>query len=163
MRVGTRNGVSRADSLTGVLTINLLCDDDSKPSVNQFDIYNRYNKIFPNLTLQYGNNITGVQAHRIEFYRTDIDNMTNDVTPDYVVLTDGAKSLATLTGNNSPAGEPLFIPSKAETNTHKYEFSGYWVVYAPDDMTIHKTKYSVADFETIIPTRDLKFTPEFTK
>jgi len=60
MRVGTRNGVSRADSLTGVLTINLLCDDDSKPSVNQFDIYNRYNKIFPNLTLQYGNNITGV-------------------------------------------------------------------------------------------------------
>jgi len=89
--------------------------------------------------------------------------MTNDVTPDYVVLTDGAKSLATLTGNNSPAGEPLFIPSKAETNTNKYEFSGYWVVYAPDDMAIHKTKYSVADFETIIPTRDLKLAPEFTK
>jgi hypothetical protein len=59
-------------------------------------------------------------APEIKFYRTDIDNMTADVTADYIVKTNGNYTLEQLTGSNSPAGEALFIPVKVSTNTATY-------------------------------------------
>ncbi len=155
MRIGTKNGIEHSEALTGTLTIDLLCEDGSKPSVNEFDIYYRYNKIYPNLTIKYGDNITGEKAYSIAFYRTDIDNMTDGVTPDYVVMTNGSKTLADLTGENSPAGEPLFTPTKASTNTERYEFADIWIDYDTG------TEYAVADFGTITPAKNLKLAPKF--
>jgi hypothetical protein len=55
------------------LKIDALCENGAKPSVNEFDIYYRYNKIYPNLTITYGSNVTGEKAYTVEFYRTDVD------------------------------------------------------------------------------------------
>ena len=155
MRLGTTNSVDPSEALTGTLTIDLLCDDGSKPSVNEFDIYYRYNAIYPNLTILYGNNITGQKAFTVEFYRTDVDNMSDSVTPDYVVQTNGNFSLAYLTGENSPAGEVLFLPAKASNDEFDYDFSGYWVNWDT------KEEYAQANFEDIIPKGNMKLVPRF--
>ena len=153
---------SRQKRRTGTLKINPLCEDDSKPSVNEFDIYYRYNKIYPNLTITYGSNVTGEKAYTVEFYRTDVDNMSDNVTCDYSVQTNGRFSLAQLTGEDSPAGEPLFLPAKASTDTHEYDFTGIWVDWDT------KEEYHESDFATIVPfqggsERDvMRLVPKFT-
>lgn len=162
MRMGTKNSIEHAEALTGTLKINALCENGAKPSVNEFDIYYRYNKIYPNLTITYGSNVTGEKAYTVEFYRTDVDNMTDDVTPDYSVQTNGRFSLAQLTGENSPAGEPLFLPAKASTDTHEYDFTGIWVDWDT------KEEFNQDDFGTIIPFKDgsdrdvMRLVPKFT-
>jgi hypothetical protein len=156
MRMGTTNQVSPAEALTGTLTINLLCDDGiTKPTVNEFDIYYRYNSIYPNLTIKYGNNIAGEKAYTIEFYRTDEDNMSDDVTPDYVVQTNGKMTLSELTGSNSPAGEPLFTPVKASTETQVYSFSGVWIDWNT------KEEYLETEFNSIVPSANMRLVPRF--
>lgn len=162
MRMGTKNGIEHSEALTGALKINPLCADGSKPLVNEFDIYYRYNKIYPNLIITYGNNITGEKAYTVEFYRTDVDNMSDNVTCDYNVQTNGKFSLAQLTGENSPAGEPLFLPAKASTDTHEYDFTGIWVDWDT------KEEYHEDDFSTIVPFKNssdrtvMKLVPKFT-
>jgi hypothetical protein len=155
--MSTKNNIERSDALTGTLTINALCEDGSKPVVNEFDIYYRYNSIYPNLTLKYGDNITGEKAYRIEFYRIDEDNMSDGVNPDYVVQTNGKMNLAQLTGDQSPAGEPLFAPVKSSTNTKVYEFSGIWIDWNTG------TEYNQSDFENIIPKADMRLVPRFNE
>jgi len=160
--MGTKNSIEHSEALTGTLKINPLCADGSKPSVNEFDIYYRYNAIYPNLSITYGDNITGQKAYTIQFFRTDIDNMSDNVTSDYTVQTNGKFSLAHLTGENSPAGEPLFAPTKASTDTNEYDFTGIWVDWDT------KEEYHVDNFATIIPfangsNRDvMRLAPKFT-
>ena len=162
MRMGTKNGIAHSEALTGTLKINPLCEDGSKPSVNEFDIYYRYNSIYPNLIITYGSNVTGEKAYTVEFYRTDEDNMTDSVTPDYTVQTNGKFSLAQLTGPESPAGEPLFLPAKASTDTHEYDFTGIWVDWDT------KEEYHENNFGSIVPFKDgsersvMRLVPRFT-
>lgn len=162
MRIATKNGIEHSEALTGTLKINPLCDDGSKPSVNEFDIYYRYNAIYPNLTITYGDNITGEKAYTVHFYRTDVDNMSDSVTPDYSVQTNGKFTLAELTGENSPAGEQLFLPAKASNNEYEYDFTGYWVDWDTKE-EIHED-----DFDTVIPFKngsdksEMHLVPKFT-
>lgn len=162
MRMGTKNGIEHSEALTGTLKINALCEDGTKPSVNEFDIYYRYNSIYPNLVITYGNNVTGEKAYTVEFYRTDVDNMTDDVTSDYSVQTNGKFTLSQLTGENSPAGEPLFTPAKASTDTQEYDFTGIWVDWDT------KEEFHESDFDSIIPFKNesdrrvMRLTPKFT-
>lgn len=159
IRMGTTNQVSTADALTGTLTIDLLRDNGEKPVVNEFDIYYRYNSIYPNLTIKYGSNIAGEKAYSIEFYRTDYDNMADDVTPDYVVQTNGRMTLAELTGSNSPAGEPLFTPVKASTETKNYTFTGVWRDWSDPN----HAEYLQSDFANITPSKNMRLTPVFSE
>lgn len=151
MRVGIRGtDVSRAESLTGTIYINV------EASVDQFELYYKYNRTFPNLTFSYGPLIEGVEAYSIEFYRTDSDHMTDDVTADYSVMTNGSLTLAELTSADGPAGSALFTPVKASTNTEEYDFTGIWVDYET------KEEISVEQFDTYKPTRNMKLAPKFT-
>jgi hypothetical protein len=67
-----------------------------------------------------------------------------------------------LTGENSPAGEPLFLPAKASTDTHEYDFTGIWVDWDT------KEEFNQNDFGTIIPFKDssdrdvMRLVPKFT-
>lgn len=156
MRMGTKNSIDHAEALTGTLEINPLCEDGSKPSVNEFEIYLRYNAIYPNLAITYGDNVVGEKAYTVQFYRTDIENMSSDVTPDYVVQTNGNYSLAYLTGENSPAGEQLFTPTKTSTDTLNYTFDEYWVDYDEylsdkDNTDTIPNNYLVSEFSSIYP------------
>ena len=175
MRMGTKNSIEHAEALTGTLKINSLCEDGSKPSVNEFEIYLRYNAIYPNLTITYGDNVIGEKAYTVQFYRTDIENMSSNVTPDYEVQTNGNYSLAYLTGENSPAGEQLFTPTKTSTDTLDYTFDGYWVDYDEylsdrDNIDNTPNNYLVSEFNSIYPFRDgaikdrevLRLSPHFS-
>ena len=157
IRLRTRHNTPQANALTGTVHINVLCADGSKPVVNEFAIYQKYHAIYPNLNIIYGEKINLNAAPEIKFYRTDIDNMNNDVVADYVVKTNGTYTLEQLTGPNSPAGEELFVPVKVSTNTFTYEFTGEWV-----NCDNKSDIYNADRFKSFKPTANLRLAPKFT-
>lgn len=150
MRTGTRGGINQTEALTGTIYINV------EGTADQFELYYTYNRIYPNLKFEYGPLVQGVKAYNIEFFRTDIDNMSDDVNADYSVMTNGTKNLAELTSADGPAGTALFTPVKASTTTQEYDFIGIWVDYLTGE-EIH-----IDNFATYIPTKDMKLSPKFT-
>jgi hypothetical protein len=101
------DSITHANALTGVLTINI-----ANVKVNEFAIYERYNKEFPNLKIQYGENTNVTRAHTINFYSDD-----KALIPYYSVSTNGQKTLAELTAATGPAGTALTEPIKSSTET----------------------------------------------
>jgi hypothetical protein len=53
--------------------------------------------------------------------------------PYYTVLSDGTKSLASLTGDESPAGSILSTPIKPSDNKFDYKFNGLWTIAKTED------------------------------
>lgn len=110
-------GYTTQTALTGTLTI-----DVSGVSINEYEIYKKYNKKFPNLTIQYGSHALPNlnKASKIIFYESDEENADEL----FSVLTDGTMTLDVLTGGgeNSPTSLKLGIPVKNQTVQNTY----YW-------------------------------------
>ena len=83
--------------------------------------------------------------------------MTDNAEPGYTTMTNGSYTLNELTSKEGPAGEDLFTPKKASTNTEEYEFTGIWVDYET------KEEISVKQFADYQPERDMKQKPNITK
>lgn len=110
-------GYTTQTALTGTLTINV-----AGVSINEYYIYKKYNKKFPNLTIHYGSNALPNlnKASRVIFYENDEEG--SDVL--FSVLTDGTMTLDVLTGggDNSPTSLKIGTPTKNQTVQNTY----YW-------------------------------------
>ena len=145
---------SHAEALTGKLVVNV-----GDYTVNEYQLYNRYHKIYPNLEIEYIS--SGVQsASTISFYNGE--TMIGD--PYYSVLTDGTAKLDYLISAEGPAGITLATPVKVSTSTDVFTFSGTWVVSASQDSSIPVgTEILQSNFGNYIPKGDISFTAKFNR
>lgn len=169
-KTGKRNEniVSSAAALSGTITIS----SDTPITVNEYNIYEKYNAIFPNVTIMYGENVTVTQAIRIKFYNEN----TSDARVHYEVRTNGADSgnltIGFLTSNEGPNKKAMTVPEKASTPSIKYTFKNIWIHKASNGV---ETRYRNANYqpsddldesnlpliEDIVPMQDMNFYPEY--
>lgn len=148
--INTSN-LARADRLIGKIHV-----DVGNYIIDEFTLYNKYQKIFPNVTLLYTS--TGLkEAYHIKFYNSE--NIMGE--PYYTVLTNGEMSLNYLTGINSPTGSALSEPIKPSTNQYDYKFNNKWTVAQSDDSVLVGKDIMVSEFETIIPKGNTSFTANY--
>lgn len=154
--------VNHGLALTGNLTI-----DAGDYVINQFELYEKYNGIYPSLNIDYVSNELQ-RAARVEFYNTE----TVLGNPYYSVLASGSstETLAYLASAEGPNKTPLTTPQKNSSDTQTFAFSGKWKVaecgsesnYKIGDI-IYQTGGTGNDltFENVIPNDNLKLVPIF--
>lgn len=138
------NGQSPAQLLTGTIRLGFP-EAMEKIVVNEYALYERYNNLFPNLVIEFGENIELTRASRIRFFNIDTTPIPAGYSPIFEALTDGSKTLKELTENKLP------IPAKPSTDVYEYEFSNSW--YEVNS----KQSYLETAFETVVPTTDMDF------
>lgn len=116
--------VTRASALSGTIVIK------ARANVNQFNLYQKYNEIYPNVTIEYDEEAIGsgnlTKAYKIEFFNTP--NVTDDMEPYHTVLTDGNYTFKELISIDGPAKVELPTPSMQSTPDTVYVFTGKWKV-----------------------------------
>ena len=145
----TIGGIPTAEAVTGTITIDTAC------SASEFDIYQKYNAVYPNLTFKYNTTKVNLsKAYRIRFFNIEAEYKTADSLPYYEVLTDGSYNLTQLTSADGPAGKALGDPVKLPTNTNTYSFGNSW-------FNQYGTPIPTSSFKYTIPTEDTDYTPYF--
>jgi hypothetical protein len=102
--------IKSKDSLSGVLTIKVNC------KVNEFEIYEKYKKYYPNLTIKYEvgkGNLT--EAIKLKFYKNDENKELL-----YSVYSNGEKTIGDLISATGPNGEAMGTPIKPSDNINSY-------------------------------------------
>lgn len=150
-------GSTSAASLTGKITIDIIC------SVDEFEIYKKYCKTYPNLEIVYSNKVTVDNAITLSFLSDDADNAIVYYTVKGSGDADG-DNVGTLISANGPTGTALINPSKTETQAYTYEFTGYWngsdgVKYYNADVEYPET--GTKSLVDLVPTTSITFTPVF--
>lgn len=147
-----------AISLTGTITIDQSCD------VNEFDIYFKYTKNFPNLEIKYTDKVTLVKAPHITFMENDLP----DSPVLYSVLADGKKTIGELTSNEGPSGIAMSSPHKERDNRYIYQWNNSDTVQQ-DDLDWYEQGKDAAQGMThkavmaLVPDHDITFIPIFTE
>ena len=118
-----QEGYTQEAALVGNIEINI-----GGVTIDEYTIYHKYLAMYPNVTITYGDNATGlVPAQEIKFYRadaalldasTDIDNLEHY----YYTLSNKSKTLAKLIENTDFSN-----PIKSPDNDNTYRFSGVWI------------------------------------
>lgn len=147
---------STAVCLTGTITIDISCN------VDEYKVYQRYCKQYPNLEILYSDKATVKKAHKLTFMTDDTDNKTVL----YTVLSDGKDNIDWLTSVNGPLGIAIKEPTKAEIPTTRYIFSHYWKDQDGQryyDKTILNPDEGSLAFTTTLPQKDMVFIPEFNE
>ena len=150
-------------ALSGILTINVDC------KVDAFTIYEKYVKIYPNLIIQYGDNISDeniTPAIELKFLSAkDSEEYYYRVLGSSVV--ENKKSIAYLISANGPTGIAMGTPSRDDTIESTYAFTGYWIdqygqkYYNPIDLNGATPEVNTTSFEDVFPDKDLVFYPEY--
>lgn len=144
---------SVVDSLTGNINVDLTC------SANEYDIYQQYCKIYPNITITYSNKVNLTPAYNIYFYYTQ--DMSDSP---YYVQNNGSQYLDWSISAEGPKGEALGEVGVTENDKWTYSFTGYWI-----DKNTGKKYYLPGGVESpepgaeslhFIPNKDYVFYPE---
>ena len=126
---------------------------------NQFSLYQKYNKEYPNVNIVYTMEDEDdlVKAYKIEFF--NVLKVTNDTEPYFTVLTDGSYTFNELISENGPAGMALTLPVIAATPTVVYNFQRMWEdVSATPSQSYHMD----IDFDSK-PAKDMRLQPVFSE
>lgn len=143
--------VKREEALQGTININI-----NGAKANEFDIYQKYHNLYPNVHIVYGSGVTVEKAYTIKFYNVLADDEITDSTETYYeVLTNGKMTLAQLTSASGPAGTELRTPARIATDEITYSFNGSWIKVGSDQ------SYSVANFDSYVLTTDTSLRPEY--
>lgn len=110
---------TESEALTGTLTVAL-----AGKTVNEFDIYQKYHFIYPNLKIVYADGVSVQPASEIKFY--NLETITDSTEPYYTVLSNGEYTLEFLTSKEGPAGAVLQPPVKVPTATESFTFAYAW-------------------------------------
>ena len=110
---------TEAEALTGTITVAL-----TGKTVNEFDIYQKYHFIYPNLKIEYADGVSVQKASQINFYNLETINDSSE--PYYTVLSNKEKTLQFLTSAAGPAGAVLQPPVKVPTATESFTFAHSW-------------------------------------
>lgn len=119
-RPTTQNG-NPANHLSGTITIY---SKNGGISVEEIDIYKKYNTIYPNITIKYGEGINVAEAYVLNFY--NLETITEETSPYFTVKGTARNSIKELIdGSYTPTAlaEPIATISKPDT---AYVFSGMW-------------------------------------
>ena len=156
-KAAARDGYTKAQCLSGIITINI-----EGCSVDEFTIYNKYNKLFPNLKIKYSDKVSVTKAKHIVFMNDSAD----DAIVHYEVFGDGTETIGKLISASGPNGVAMRNPSKGSSEAFDYEFTGYWIdqngvrYYVPDLVEAPDEENELNLLETN-PTKDLTFVPEY--
>jgi hypothetical protein len=136
----------RVTDLIGNITVDVEC------TVDEYSVYNKYSKTFPNVILKYSDKVNLTKAADIVFYSNYVSDVNNVVY--YQVKGDGNIALDVLTSVNGPTGIAMQTPIKASTNQYNYEFVGWKNL---------DTNEIIADLATVTPAKgeSLKLVAEF--
>lgn len=150
-------GYTTGTALEGTLVIDVDCN------IDEYDIYEKYSKQYPNLIIEYTDKVTGLNpAVEIIFKSGESDTSTNH----YRVLgsgdTDG-DSIGVLISAEGPTGVAITDPSRGDTSENTYSFTGYWKDKARNKYYVDGLENPVGatNFNEVIPTTDMTFYPEF--
>jgi hypothetical protein len=144
---------SHGEALTGTITVKV---GDYK--INEYALYNKYNKVFPNLNIRYeSNNLQS--ASRIDFYNSEV--VMGE--PYYSVLTDGTATLEYLISKDGPTGIALTTPIKVSDNDEDFTFNGQWTVAETEAGSIFTKgiKIAQADFGNYKPNKNTAFVANY--
>lgn len=151
-------GYTTVTALEGTIVIDVDCN------IDEYAIYEKYSKQYPNLVIEYTDKVSGLDpAVEIIFKSGE----TDDSTTHYRVLGNGSAtgvSIGVLISADGPTGTAITDPNKGNTSEYTYTFTGYW-----EDAS--KNKYYVdglenpeegaTNFNNVIPITDMVFYPVF--
>ena len=156
--------LTHAEALQGKITISI-----PETSVVELDIYEKYHEAYPDLVIEYNENVVDVEgAYKINFYEVDKDTLKEegtsleDVNPYFSQLTAAdSYTLAQLVKSSQ-----FRVPGKASTNTNVYTFNGVWIDWETQTEYYQDEYYTgtpVADrmFSAVKPTKDMNLVPVF--
>jgi hypothetical protein len=103
---------TQAEALTGTITIAL-----EGKAVNEYDIYNKYHDIYPDLKIVYAPGVSVEKASEIKFYNLETINESSE--PYFTALSNKEQTLASLTTT-------LQSPAKPSTATESFTFAHKW-------------------------------------
>ena len=111
-----KTGYTLAQALTGTITIKV-----PNVTVVEYDMYNKYRAMFPNITIKYDESVTTVQRSPTIYF------MGGDGTSvHYKVLSDGKTTIKNLISADGPNGVAMTDPTKAPTPATNYTFNHFW-------------------------------------
>ena len=151
-------GYTTATALDGKIVIDVDCN------VDEYQIYAKYSKQYPNLVIEYTDKVSGLDpAVELVFKSGETDASTTH----YRVLGSGTAdgvSIGVLISADGPTGTAITNPNKGNTSSNTYTFTGYWKDSAGNKYYVDGLENPVAgakNFNTVIPTSDMTFYPEF--
>ena len=130
-KISAVNNAEKKTALSGIITIDI-----EGAIVDEYKIYEKYNKAFPNLTIQYSDKVTLTRAISIKFMRLEEGAENNTVFYQTFAPTGNTENtLQFLTSADGPNGSALGIPAKDATVENTYTFKEW----ANVDMSIKPT------------------------
>lgn len=161
-----KDGTTTMTALTGTITIDTPCN------IDEYAIYEKYAKIYPNLVISYTDNVGSGLNRAVELLFVSTKEGKEQY---YRVLGSGdpdGADIATLISAEGPLGVAMQTPRKEDTVSETFDFTGYWI-HEADDGT--QTKYyNPSDFNEddviedgaisfigTIPTENMVFYPEY--
>lgn len=130
---------STTNLLSGVINI------DVEGDVKEIDLYNKYNKIFPNVEITYGSTPNVTKAYTLRFYNldtmpTDEEVSNNTYQTFFKVKFDSAvdsnyRTLNYLTSAEGPNGA-IGVPKKEPTKDIIFTYAGQWKMRVMNHSTI---------------------------
>lgn len=164
LKKSPKDGYTHKTALTGTITIDL---GETAYTVDEYALYEKYHKAYPNVTINYAGNVAPNIAPKITFYEDDVNSRVL-----YEVLTDRKTSLEVLTSADGPSGEEMGKPVKVSGDIYEY----FWNVAENEKDTYGDGEtYSEVDWEdqngvtythdemlALVPTTDMTFTPVFS-
>lgn len=111
-----KTGYTLAQALTGTITIAV-----PDITANEYDLYEKYKSIFPNVTIKYDENVTNVQRSPTLYFMSG-----DETTVHYKVLSDGNSTIELLISAAGPNGIAMVEPTKAPTASTAYTFNHFW-------------------------------------
>ena len=142
-KVKALNNADKRVSLSGVIKIAV-----PNAKVDEFEIYNRYHKQFPNLVIEYDTEVSTVtKAISIQFMRLEEYSENNTVFyQTYAPAGNTTQTLERLTAQDGPNGTALGIPTKNATVENTYGFKAWDIDFSTvpnSDMVIYPIYYTV--------------------
>lgn len=155
-KLGKLSSSNSSTTLIGTIKIDCNCN------VDEYDLYNKYVKKYPNLIIEYTDKVTGLNpAVELKFMAGD----TEASAVHYRVLGsgDGDVSIGTLISAEGPTGAAITDPSKGDTSEYTYTFTGYWLhgdkKYYVNGL--ENPEEGAINFDSVNPTESMVFIPEF--
>lgn len=143
-----------SNALTGTITIDI-----SSNNVDEYELYSKYIKVFPNLKFIFSENTVVDKAIEIKFLKDKNEEILYFVK----AQSDNSKSLAQLVYNNTILGKDLTKnPSKESTKEYSYIFSNYWINNESEEERYYYEESNIEPYSfSYVPKNNITFYPEF--
>ena len=152
------NGGTTAAALIGKITVDINCN------IDEFEIYKKYCKTYPNLIIEYTDKVLGLNpAVELTFMSGEEDTAVVH----YRVLGSGeitGAAISELISASGPLGVAMTTPIRQPITESVFTFTGYWKSgdkYYYLDSDVEEPREGAISFSDLHPVTDMIFYPEF--